>query len=171
MARSNANLIKWLSYAAAFLVVFFFETCVLNRFPIHHGTPILAPLVVTAVALFEGPVNGAVYGLVVGFFCSAVYYRSGLMMLPVFTIIGALTGTTRTQRIGRSLFGCAICALAGLALLELCHIMVGLLFHGTALLAMVRVALPELIYSMVFLIPVYLLIRTVYRKVRTDSEL
>lgn len=171
MGRNNANLIKWVSYGAAFLLVFFFESCVLNRFPAFGAVPMLAPLVVTAVALFEGSLNGALFGLIVGFFCSAVYYRSGLMMIPVFTLIGVFTGATRKQKIGRSLLGCAICGLAAMALLELFHMVSGLLFQGNSLPTAAQVALPELVYSMVFLIPIYLLIRTVYRRVRTDTEL
>lgn len=89
----------------------------------------------------------------------------------MFTIIGVGAGATRKQKIGRSLLGCAICGLGATALLELSHMLSGLLFQGNALSTMVKVALPELVYSMVFLIPVYLLIRTVYRRVRTDSEL
>lgn len=171
MGRNHANLIKWISYAVAFLLIFFFESCVFNRFPAFGAVPMLAPLVVTAVALFEGSLNGAFFGLAVGFFCSAVYYRSGLMMIPVFTIIGVGAGATRKQKIGRSLLGCAICGLGALALLELCHMASGLLFHGTPLSTLAQVALPELAYSMLFLIPIYLLIRTVYRRVRTDTEL
>ena len=72
MIRNNANLIKWTSYALAFLLVFFFECCVLNRFPLHGAIPNLSILVVVAVALFEGSINGAIFGLAIGFFCSAV---------------------------------------------------------------------------------------------------
>ena len=50
MGRNNANLIKWISYAVAFLLIFFFESCVFNRFPAFGAVPMLAPLVVTAVA-------------------------------------------------------------------------------------------------------------------------
>ena len=93
------------------------------------------------------------------------------MMIPVFTIIGVGAGATIKQKIGRSLLGCVICGLGAMALLELCHMISGLLFQGNPLSTMAQVALPELVYSMVFLIPIYLLIRTVYRRVRTDSEL
>lgn len=170
MIRNNANLIKWTSYALAFLVVFFFECCVFNRFPIHGAIPFLAPLVVVAVALFEGPINGGIFGLVIGFFCSAVYYRSGLMMIPLFTLIGAGSGATRTQKIGRSLLGCAICSLGGMLLLELFQ--VGVHFsQGNDLGVLVQLALPEVLYTLPFLIPIYFLVHAVYRRVRTDFEL
>lgn len=171
MVRNHANLIKWFSYSVAFLFIFFFESCVFNRFPAFGAIPMMAPLVVVAVALFEGSINGALFGLAVGFFCSAIYYRGGLLMIPLLTIIGACTGATIKQKIGRSLFGCAICGLGGMALLELAHMSYRLLFQGTSLSVLVQVALPELLYSMVFLIPIYLLIRTVYHRVRTDFEL
>lgn len=171
MGRNNANLIKWVSYSAAFLLIFFFESCVFNRFPAFGAIPMLAPLVVVAVALFEGSRNGALFGLAIGFFCSAVYYRGGLLMLPILAIIGIGTGATRKQKIGRSLLGCAICGLGSLTLLELAHMSYRLLFDGVSLATLIQVALPELLYSMVFLIPIYLLIRTVYHRVRTDTEL
>lgn len=170
MIRNNANFIKWTSYALAFLLVFFFECCVLNRFPICGAIPKLSILVVVAVALFEGSVNGATFGLVIGFFCSAVYYRSGLMMIPIYTIIGAGAGATRKAKIGRSLLGCAACSLGGLVFLELCQI-VHFLLKGTAFPVLSSLALPEALYSLPFLIPIYFLIHAVYKKVRTDYEL
>ena len=45
------------------------------------------------------------------------------------------------------------------------------LLHHETLDTLAQVALPELAYSLLFLIPIYLLIRTVYRRVRTDTEL
>ena len=158
MIRNNANLIKWTSYALAFLLVFFFECCVLNRFPLHRAI------------LFEGSINGAIFGLVIGFFCSAVYYRSGLMMIPIYTIIGACTGATRKEKIGRSLLGCAVCSLGGLIFLELCQIL-RFLLKGTSLSVLVSLALPEALYSLPFFLPIYFLIHAVYKKVRTDYEL
>ena len=158
MIRNNANLIKWTSYALAFLLVFFFECCVLNRFPLHGAIPNLSILVVVAVALFEGSINGAIFGLVIGFFCSAVYYRSGLMMIPIYTVIGACTGATRKEKIGRSLLGCAVCSLR-------------FLLKGTSLSVLASLALPEALYSLPFFLPIYCLIHAVYKKVRTDYEL
>ena len=170
MIRNNANLIKWTSYALAFLLVFFFECCVLNRFPLHGAIPNLSILVVVAVALFEGSINGAIFGLAIGFFCSAVYYRSGLMMIPIYTVIGACTGATRKEKIGRSLLGCAVCSLGGLIFLELCQIL-RFFLKGTSLSVLASLALPEALYSLPFFLPIYFLIHAVYKKVRTDYEL
>lgn len=170
MIRNNANLIKWTSYALAFLLVFFFECCVLNRFPLSGAIPNLSLLVVVAVALFEGSINGAIFGLAIGFFCSAVYYRSGLMMIPIYTIIGACAGATRKEKIGRSLLGCAVCSLGGLIFLEVCQVL-RFFLGGTALSVLAALALPEALYSLPFLIPIYFLVHAVYKRVRTDYEL
>lgn len=170
MIRNNANLIKWTSYALAFLMVFFFECCVLNRFPLYGAIPNLSLLVVVAVALFEGSINGSIFGLAIGFFCSAVYYRSGLMMIPIYTIIGACAGATRKEKIGRSLLGCAVCSLGGLIFLEVCQVL-RFFLGGTALSVLAALALPEALYSLPFLIPIYFLVHAVYKRVRTDYEL
>ena len=92
------------------------------------------------------------------------------MMIPIYTIIGACTGATRKEKIGRSLLGCAVCSLGGLIFLELCQIL-RFLLKGTSLSVLVSLALPEALYSLPFFLPIYFLIHAVYKKVRTDYEL
>ncbi len=171
MKRNLGSQIKWGLYAAAFLLVFFVKICVLNRIPIAHAVPELAPLAVIAVGCLEGGRSGAIYGLCVGFFCNAVYYRSGAIMIPVCTVLGICAGFTAGRQIGRTPFGMVICSLFGVALLESARVSYYYFFGGNPLGTLCSIAIPEGIYSLVFALPVYALFWAVYRRYRTDMEL
>lgn len=171
MKRNLGSQIKWGLYAAGFLLVFFFESCVFNRFPISHAVPELAPLAVIAVGCFEGSLSGAVYGLCVGFFCNAVYYRSGAIMIPMCTVLGMCSGFTTGRQIGRTPLGMAVCSILGMALLELGRVGYYHFFGGNPLDTLWSIAIPEALYSLVFALPVYALFWVIYQHYRTDSEL
>lgn len=171
MKRNLGSQIKWAMYAGAFLLVFFFESCVFNRFPVRHAIPELAPLAVIATACFEGSSSGAVYGLAVGLFCNAVYYRSGGIMIPMCTLMGILSGFTSGRQIGRTPLGMVVCSVAGIALLELGRVGYYHFFGNNPLDTLWRIAIPEAIYSLVFALPVYGLFWLIYQHYRTDTEL
>ena len=62
-------LYKWFFYGLSLLPVWWLELFVLSRFPVLGATPMLLPLAAVAVAVLEGSVSGAGFGLAVG--CSA----------------------------------------------------------------------------------------------------
>lgn len=171
MRRNFGSQIKWGMYAAAFLLVFFLKSCVLNRFPIYHAIPELAPLAVIAVGCLEGSLSGSIFGLAVGFFCNAVYYRSGGIMIPMCTLLGLLSGFTTGRQIGRTPLGMALCSVVGMVLLELSRVGYYNLFGGSSLSTLWKIAIPEGLYSLVFALPIYGLFWLVYSRYRTDMEL
>ena len=65
---------KWTIYALALLPVWWLEVYVLNRFPVLGVVPMLRPVAAVTVAVLEGTVAGAGFGLGVGILCDAVYY-------------------------------------------------------------------------------------------------
>lgn len=171
MKRNFGSQIKWSFYAAAFLLVFFLKSCVFNRFPIHHAIPELAPLAVIAVGCLEGSLSGSIFGLAVGLFCNAVYYRSGGIMIPMCTLLGILSGLTTGRQIGRTPLGMVLCSVVGIALLELSRVGYYHFFGKNAVDTLLAIAIPEGLYSLVFALPIYGLFWLVYRKYRTDLEL
>lgn len=171
MLRNHGSLIKWLLYTAVFFFLFFLESCVFNRFPICGGIPLLAPLAVITVACFEGSLSGSIMGLAVGVLCSLVYYRGGVLMIPCCTILGVLAGATTTKQIGKTLTGVLLCNVAGMFLLEFVKVWLQHIFQLIELSTLLRIAVPEGLYSLLFALPAYALFWLVYRKFRTDSEL
>lgn len=63
-------LYKWFWYAMALLVVYLCEDLLFTHLTIFGLTPLLLPLALAAVAMFEGSVAGGGFGLAVGLLCS-----------------------------------------------------------------------------------------------------
>ena len=56
-------ILKWLFYALALLPVWWMDTFVLGRFPVLGVAPMLLPVAAVAVAVLEGALAGAGFGL------------------------------------------------------------------------------------------------------------
>lgn len=154
MTRGNF-LIKWGVYALALLPVWFAELFVLNRFPVLGVTPVLLPLAAAAVGVLEGPTAGGGYGMFVGVVCDAVYASTTGAMTVGVCALGMLSGVLAQYVLRRGLAGCLVCSALTLGVIDLFRVAVRL-FHGTAgAAALLRVAGAELLWSMVFVFPVY----------------
>ncbi|GEM_PF-1747686 len=178
MGRNNGSQIKWAAYGLAYVLVFFLKTTIFNRLPFHGAIPELAPIAAAAVGCFEGSFSGALYGLAVGFFSSAVYYRSGTMMIPICTVVGMLSGLTTRRQIGKTVLGGLLCGLVGIFLLECGRVgfyhVFGMNLQETVGISMdtlMKLAVPEAEYSALFILPLYFLYAAIYNRFRTDMEL
>ena len=178
MGRNNGSQVKWTAYALAYVLVFFLITTIFNRIPFHGAIPELAPVAVAAVGCFEGSFGGAVYGLAVGFFSSAVYYRSGTMMIPICTVVGMLSGFTTRRQIGKTVLGGLLGGVLGIFLLECGRVgfyhVFGMNLRETVSIPMdtlMKLAVPEAEYSALFILPLYFLYGAIYNRFRTDTEL
>ena len=157
-------LFKWFWYAMALLPVWLAEDLVFSRFPILGVSPMLLPLAVTAVAVLEGSVGGAGFGLGAGLLWSASL-TGGLPAVLGLSLAGALTGAAAQYGLKQSFPGCLVCSAALLGTIDLLRVL-RRLAGGTAPLGpMLAVALPEILVSLLFTAPVYLLFRKVWSKV------
>ena len=148
-------LLKWLFYALALLPVWWLDQYVLNRFLVLGVSPRLLPVAAVTVAVLEGAVGGAGFGLAVGVLCDAVYYGAWGGMTIGLCLIGWAAGAAAQYVLRRNFGGCLLCSAAGLALLALCQVVSGL-FTGLAdLYALLRVAVPELLWSLCALCLLY----------------
>lgn len=158
-------IVKWSHYGAVTLLLFFLERCVFSRLPIAGVVPMLIPLAVVMVAAFEGSSAGAVFGLVTGAVCVISFAGTSPWLILAFTCIGLLCGITTQYAISPSLSGCLFCAALTLTLTDLLRIFSLALFRNASLLPLLKIAVPEILYSLVLALPVYLLFSRVYQKV------
>ena len=66
------------------------------------------------------------------------------------TLLGAAAGITAQYLVRQNLVGCVLCSAAGLFLIELFRVGWRLLFQVADLPALLRVAAPEFLFSMIF---------------------
>ncbi len=170
MTRSDF-LIKWGVYALALLPVWFLEVYVLNRVPVFGVAPLLMPVAAVAVAVLEGTMAGAGFGLFTGILCDAVYADTHGAMTVGLCVLGMLAGTLAQFVLRQNLLGCLLCSLGALTAIDGVRVLF-LLLRGTAGLgALLRVAVPEVLWSLVFVFPVYALFLWVYRRVPKKTVL
>lgn len=162
--------IKWGVYALAVLPVWFLETTVLNRFPVYGVIPMLLPLAAVAVAVLEGAVAGAGFGLFVGVLCDAVYFGASGGMTVSLAVLGACAGGLAQYALRQNLLGCLVCSAAVLVVLDGLQVLRRLLLAGDPLPALLRVAVPEVLWSLVFVFPVYAIFRWVHKRVPESTH-
>ena len=148
-------LIKWGVYALALVPVWFLELFVLNRFPLFGVAPMLLPLAAVCVAVLEGTTAGAGFGLFVGILC----------------LIGVGAGALAQYVLRQNLVGCLLCSFAALALIDGVRIAARLLAGRGELAAMLGLAGREILWSLVFVFPVYALFLWVFRRVPKKTVL
>lgn len=159
---------KWAFYGIGLLPVWFLEQAVLNRFHVLGVSPMLLPLAAAAVAVLEGPVGGAGFGLAAGMLCDAIYYGVPGGMTLGLTLASAAAGIAAQYVLKKSFVGCLICSAGILALIDAMRVLLYAL-HGSPIPALLRVAVPEILWSLVFVGPVYLIFRGIYRRVQVST--
>lgn len=157
-------LLKWFWYAIALLPVWLAEDLVFSRFSILGVSPMLLPLAVTAVAVLEGSVGGAGFGLGAGLLWSASL-TDGLPAVLGLALAGALTGVAVQYGLKRGFPGCLVCSATVLGAIDLLRVLRRLAGGTAPPGALLAVALPELLVSLLFAAPVYLLFRKVWSRV------
>ena len=164
-------LIKWGVYGLALLPVWFFQAFVLNRLPFLPLTPMLLPLAAVCVAVLEGAVAGAGFGLAVGALCDAVYFGTDGAMTVGVCVVGMAAGALAQYLLRQNLLGCLLCSLLSLAAMDGIRILARLFWGDWELGAMLSLAGREILLSLIFVFPVYALFLWVYRRVPKKTVL
>ena len=164
-------LIKWGVYALALLPVWLCEAYVLNRFPVLGVIPMLLPLAAVCVAVLEGATAGAGFGLFVGVVCDAAYFNADGSFTIGLCLIGLGAGVLAQYVLRQNLAGCLLCSLAALAVIDAGRMLLRLLAGSAGLPAMLSLAGREILWSMVFVFPVYALFLWVFRRVPKKTVL
>ena len=151
MTRRDFTL-KCAAYGVALAVITIFNYYVLGPLPI--SLPLLLPMAAVAVGTLEGSRFGAGFGLAAGLIMATAGH-AGLFCIPVLALAGWLCGILARHVLRQDLVGHLICAVITICLWEVWQVAVHLA-RGTAPLALLlRVALPELLWTLAFSFPVY----------------
>ena len=150
------TIIKWTAYGVILAVITVLDYYVLGR--LAAVTPMLLPAAAVAAGTLENPKFGAGFGLACGLIMASLGHRS-LLCIPVLAAAGWVAALVAQYLLRKDLVGCLICIAILLAAWECAT----LLWMGRRLDAplglLLRVVLPELLWSLVFAFPVYWAIR------------
>ncbi len=158
---------KWLIYTLALLPIWWLEAFVLNRFPVFGVFPMLLPLAGVAVATLEGTLAGAGFGLAVGVLCDVVYFGTNGTMTLMLCLLCCGCGAAAQYALNQGFWGCLLCSAATLTLIDTGRILRRLFTGAAALPALLQVAVPEILWSLCFVVLIYPYFRWIRSKIVT----
>ncbi|NLF35038.1 MAG: rod shape-determining protein MreD, partial [Clostridiales bacterium] len=140
------------------------EFLVLPRLPLFGAAPLLLPLAAVTAGLLEGSRAGAGFGLLVGLLCDVSYYGSSAVVFAM-TLLGVCAGLAAKRGLRQNLGGCMLCCAGALVLLAGVQVLYRLATGVAPLGVLLRVAGPEVLWSLLCAPLVYGLFRLAYRRV------
>ncbi|MEM5779783.1 MAG: rod shape-determining protein MreD [Lawsonibacter sp.] len=156
---------KWLVYALGLLPVWLLDAYVLPRCLLWGIAPMLLPSAVVSVSVLEGAYAGTGFGLGVGLLWELAYPGGFGGMVIAMALAGTVTGGAAQYALSQSLPGCLLCTAGVLTVLDGLRIARGLITETAGLPALLQVAVPECLLSLAWTPLVYLLFRTIHRRV------
>ena len=162
---------KWVVYSLATLLLVLLQLFVLNYISPGGITPFLPPMVVGAVASYEGSRASPVYALVFGLLCDLALTGAGApagFFTLVFTL-SALAAALLAERLFSPGLLCTLMSVTVCYLTAALGRCVYFLVRGdTALPAVLLVAVEEFLATLPCLLLVFPLVRLVHRRTTVD---
>ena len=160
----NDTLKKWLLYGlGGLLPVWILDTVLLPRMGLPLS-PVLLPVCVVALSVLEGAFPGAQFGLAAGILWALTYAGGVPGRIPLLTLVGMVCGVVSQYALRRSLSGCMLCTAGAVALLEVLHVLGGLINDLAEAGPLLLVGLGEWLVTLLWTPAVYLLFYRLYRR-------
>ena len=145
-------IIKWIAYLVIAWLTAMVNYYVLSSLPI--PIPLMMPVLAVAGGTLEGAPFGAAYGMACGALMSGLSGRSALC-IAALSAFGWIAGLVAQYVLRRDVWGCLICSVGTLVLWESWEVGVRTLRGVAPPEILFRVGVPELICSLILILPVY----------------
>jgi cell shape-determining protein MreD len=156
-----AGIVTIILYAALLIVVYIFQSMIFPFMRIAGLVPLILPIVSTGIAVSRGRMAGGVSGLFAGMLTDLSFNQPLALFTVILTLagvgVGAMADTVIAKRFGTYFLSC-VAVLAFCAIVQLSPL---LIFGAAPILTLFNTALWEIVYSLVFTIPIWLAIRRI----------
>lgn len=146
------TILKWASYLIALILTAAVNYYVLGPMPI--AQPLLPPMLAVAGGVLEGAPFGAVYGGICGAVMSGLGHL-GPGCIASLSLFGWVSGLAAQYVLRRDVWGHLICSSIAAAVWELWTLAGRLIARAAPVPVLLRVAGPELFWTLAFTLPVY----------------
>ena len=161
--RRQRALIKILIVVPYMLVLYILQAMVFPYLRIGGAAPLILPLTVSGAALFNGRVPGGVMGIFAGMLCDMSFNQPTIVFTITLAIAGILLGALSDSLLVRGFPSYFLCSVGILVLCTFVQMVPLLFFRQVALAPLLDTAWRQLLYSVVFILPMYYLSRFVSR--------
>jgi cell shape-determining protein MreD len=155
----------WLHIVLIF-VLYILQTSVFTHLKLFKVYPMLLPLAVVGIGLFEDGLRGGIWGIVAGVFCDMSVAGSSYLFTVSLAAAGFFVGFLSEFILARGFPSFFVLSLMVLCLLSLLQMFRYLVFDGISFSILGKVALYQILYSAVFILPLYYPIRRITRRAR-----
>lgn len=160
--------ILWLSYGASTLVLLVIQSGFFSHFPVYGASPLILIVCVATVAVFEGGVSGAAYGLICGVFMDSM--SSGVVWLNTlyYAVAGGAIGLVASYTKSGALFSCVLWSFAALLFMGGAQLAYHGLILGGDMHTVLVTAAAQTVYSLLFSFPLCYWFKAIHRRLGDD---
>lgn len=165
---NGKSAVKAVSYGLLLIVLYALQAMVFPYLKIFGIKPLILPVAVMCVSLFEGSARGGLFGLFAGILCDLSFNQPILQFTIFLTIFGVVAGYLFDTVMSTSFPAFLICT--GIALMVCACVQAFriVFYNGAEILAVLSVAVGQMLYSSLFTFPLYYLVRAIRRISRDD---
>jgi len=142
-------------YSLLLLVLFVLQDLIVSHIRVFGVRALLIPAAVVAVGLLDGGGWGSFVGLVGGFFCDMGYTEQTVLFTVLFAAIGFFCGVLGKYLLHKGFMSYLVLFALSMALITFCQMFRFLFFTDTAPAAVYRTGLIQLVYSVIWAVPIY----------------
>ena len=151
-------------HALLLLTVYVFQGMIFPYIRLFGLVPLLLPIALTGVAVFEGRDIGGVVGIFAGIMCDISFNEPVGVFTVLLTFLGLLIGTLADTVMTRGFLSFYCCSLVVLAICAMAQMFTPLFFQGIPPQPLLMAALRQTLYSMLFVFPLYPIVRALGRR-------
>ncbi|MDR1217610.1 MAG: hypothetical protein LBJ99_03380 [Oscillospiraceae bacterium] len=151
-------------HALALLAMYTVQTLVFPYLATEGIRPVLLPLGVAGVAVFEGSTRGGLFGLFAGMLCDISFNQPIAAMTVVFTLFGLVAGFLSDIVISRGFTSYIVCCAAILALTAFVQMFAMLFFEELPASILLETAGLQTLYSLAFAVPIFFVAKSLGRR-------
>lgn len=168
MSNATKNLIFRIAvHGAVLLVLYTLQAMVFPHLRIWNAAPLILPLAVVGVGLFEGPTWGGWFGLGAGILSDAAFSDATVMFTILLAAVGLLVGLASEYLLRRGLSSYLVVSVLTLLLIAFFQMFGLLVFRREDPATLLFVAGMQSVYSLLFALPLYYLARRLGRRLKS----
>lgn len=150
-----SKLRRTIIYAALFIVLFVLQELLVSHITVSGVRALLVPAAVVAIGLYDGGGWGGFTGLAAGFFCDMGYAGQTVLFTVLLAVIGFFCGVLGKYLMHKGFLSYLVLTLLSMAVITFCQMFPFLFFTDTNAAAVYRTGLIQVLYSLVWAVPVF----------------
>jgi len=167
--KRRTQIISIILHAVLLLTVYVFQGLIFPYLRLYGLAPLLLPIVSTGVAVYEGRFAGGVTGLFAGILCDVSFNEPAMVFTVLLTLTGLLVGTLADTVIMRGFATYFLSCVAVLAISAFAQMFPIIFFEGVQPQQLLRTALWQTVYSLVFTLPIWFSVRALGKRAQRVS--